>query len=198
MRKFAVLLASTAFFVLPLSLANAATFDWSYTDGGSNSGSGTLTADLSSPGVYDLDTITGTANGFAVTGPSTYAFDDNVIYFSPTAPTHFDPTNPFFFVDFAGIAFITSGGTFNIYEGTIGQPVPYNCGDASPYCLIGPGVPGGDGVGTPTTDPIVALTDFSLTEVAATPLPAALPLFAGGLGIFGLFGARKRRKVLAT
>jgi hypothetical protein len=30
--------------------------------------------------------------------------------------------------------------------------------------------------------------------VAATPLPAALPLFATGLGAMGLFGWRKRRK----
>jgi hypothetical protein len=33
----------------------------------------------------------------------------------------------------------------------------------------------------------------------ATPLPAALPLFAGGLGWMGLFGrARKRKKAAAT
>jgi hypothetical protein len=29
---------------------------------------------------------------------------------------------------------------------------------------------------------------------AATPLPAALPLFAGGLGVMGLFARRKKRK----
>jgi hypothetical protein len=32
------------------------------------------------------------------------------------------------------------------------------------------------------------------TEVCATPLPAALPLFAGGLGVIGFFGTRKRRR----
>ena len=32
------------------------------------------------------------------------------------------------------------------------------------------------------------------TEIAATPLPAALPLFAGGLGALGLFGWRRKRK----
>jgi hypothetical protein len=32
----------------------------------------------------------------------------------------------------------------------------------------------------------------------ATPVPAALPLFAGGLGLIGLLGARKRRKAQAA
>lgn len=31
----------------------------------------------------------------------------------------------------------------------------------------------------------------------ATPLPAALPLFAGGLGVFGLLGWRRKRKAAA-
>jgi hypothetical protein len=38
-------------------------------------------------------------------------------------------------------------------------------------------------------------TNGSLTyELAPTPLPAALPLFAAGLGALGLFGWRKKRK----
>ena len=42
-----------------------------------------------------------------------------------------------------------------------------------------------------------ALGSFNVPEiefVTATPLPAALPLFASGLGAFGLFGWRRRRK----
>ncbi len=34
--------------------------------------------------------------------------------------------------------------------------------------------------------------------VAATPLPAALPLFASGLGALGLFGWRRKRKPQAA
>ena len=34
--------------------------------------------------------------------------------------------------------------------------------------------------------------------LSSTPIPAALPLFAGGLGILGLFGLRKKRKGLDT
>jgi hypothetical protein len=33
--------------------------------------------------------------------------------------------------------------------------------------------------------------------VSSTPLPAALPLFAGGLGVIGLFGRRRNRKNVA-
>lgn len=35
------------------------------------------------------------------------------------------------------------------------------------------------------------------TPVSTTPLPAALPLFAGGLGALGLFGWRRKRKASA-
>jgi hypothetical protein len=39
----------------------------------------------------------------------------------------------------------------------------------------------------------LALDDVSLTSVAATPLPAALPLFASGLGALGFLGWRRKR-----
>jgi hypothetical protein len=47
------------------------------------------------------------------------------------------------------------------------------------------------------------LATFELTgsvdsSVSATPLPAALPLFATGFGALGLLGWRKKRKVLAA
>ena len=40
-------------------------------------------------------------------------------------------------------------------------------------------------------------TVLTLTPVA-TPLPAALPLFATGLGALGLLGSRRKRKAQAT
>ena len=40
----------------------------------------------------------------------------------------------------------------------------------------------------------LALDDVTVTAVSATPLPAALPLFASGLGALGLFGWRRKRK----
>jgi hypothetical protein len=49
------------------------------------------------------------------------------------------------------------------------------------------------GLGTYNTgDTVTATLDFT-----ATPLPAALPLFAGGLGALGLLGWRKKRKSAA-
>ena len=42
------------------------------------------------------------------------------------------------------------------------------------------------------------LSPLSDPDPTATPLPTALPLFAGGLGLLGFFGARKRRKTLAV
>lgn len=43
----------------------------------------------------------------------------------------------------------------------------------------------------------VTWSDFSVAT-SATPLPAALPLFAGGLGALGLLGGRRKRKVAGT
>ena len=39
---------------------------------------------------------------------------------------------------------------------------------------------------------------FSLDGVSEVPLPAALPLFASGLGALGLLGWRRKRKAIAT
>jgi hypothetical protein len=41
-------------------------------------------------------------------------------------------------------------------------------------------------------------TAFVIASVAATPLPGALPLFAGGLGMMGLLGWRRKRKSAAA
>jgi len=49
-------------------------------------------------------------------------------------------------------------------------------------------------VGDPST--VFDNADFAVFT-AETPLPAALPLFAGGLGAFGLFGWRRKRKAVA-
>lgn len=40
----------------------------------------------------------------------------------------------------------------------------------------------------------IAEGEFITSPSAATPLPAALPLFATGLGALGLFGWRRKRK----
>jgi hypothetical protein len=50
-----------------------------------------------------------------------------------------------------------------------------------------------------TDDPDgVPVGTFDVSGVSATPLPAALPLFATGLGALGLLGWRRRRKNAAA
>jgi hypothetical protein len=51
-----------------------------------------------------------------------------------------------------------------------------------------------DGTGYTYTDKEVVLTNVSFT---ATPLPAALPLFAGGLGLMSLLAKRRKQKSIA-
>lgn len=46
-----------------------------------------------------------------------------------------------------------------------------------------------------TNDSLVI--DLTSGNVSATPLPAALPLFASGLGVIGLFGWRRKKKAAA-
>ena len=44
----------------------------------------------------------------------------------------------------------------------------------------------------------VLVLDFTLADTVVTPLPAALPLFATGLGALGLLGWRRKRKGAAV
>jgi hypothetical protein len=47
-------------------------------------------------------------------------------------------------------------------------------------------------------DKYIGLDNVSVTAVETTPLPAALPLFASGLGALGLLGWRRKRKNAAA
>ena len=55
---------------------------------------------------------------------------------------------------------------------------------------------GGSG-GAEGSTSYLGLDDVSLTDLSAVPLPAALPLFASGLGVLGLLGWRRKRKAAA-
>ena len=94
-------LKQLAFFaVLALSVQGAyASVVWNFSYTGGATGSGQFfTGDAGSP--YLVTAVTGTANGAAITGVSSYAGADNLL-FSPATPD---------FVDFAGISFSTVGG----------------------------------------------------------------------------------------
>jgi hypothetical protein len=58
-------------------------------------------------------------------------------------------------------------------------------------------LPGGV-ASTCSSDPSVCLAAVDIFQgtLTATPIPAALPLFAGGLGMLGLFGRRRKQKAL--
>jgi hypothetical protein len=196
MHKFFLGLAATAAVAFQVSAANADVFDWTYTDGGVvNTGSGTLTATATgSPGQYTVTAISGTANGFTINSLTDYAGQDQLVYWvppSPTSPTHFDPANPFYHLDFDGVAFIgPDGKAFNFYEDAFNSSIPaYRC-DAA-YCLIGPGAPGTDGVST--DDNIVGLTDFALSRVDV-PEPFTLSLFGAGVAAAAAMRRRKAKK----
>ena len=83
-----------------------------------------------------------------------------------------------------GHGFVYDGGVFTFFDvpGAIGT-YPVGINDAGQ-------IVGGIGDGSPTGQSFIA-------EPTVTPLPAALPLFATGLGALGLLGWRRKRKQVA-
>jgi hypothetical protein len=206
--KLLVIAAFSVSSCLPLAVgvtpvaAATVTYDWTLgvpsnvTSGGfAFTGSGTLTVNTGT----GSDTVTGITG--TVTNTSNNAVDpitmlaptgtlnnnDNLVF--PIGSTFVGPpvttsTTPYVSIsnlDTHGLAFVIATGPtttatiavfgFNVPNGTAPPP------NSNPY---GEFSPGGFGVG-----------QFTLTP---TPLPAALPLFATGLGTIGLLGWHRRRK----
>jgi hypothetical protein len=163
--------------------ANASTvdFDWTLTGPAASlggfqfTGSGTLTAQTTAtPGVDLVTAMTGevsssTIENAAITLLAVNAFQGNNNLLFPNGVTATNPT----VLNGGGLSFAITAGDINIFSfgGT---------GTGNAYGQISPS---GFGVGH--------------FEVSATPLPAALPLFAGGLGALGLLGWRRKRKAAA-
>jgi hypothetical protein len=172
-KLFAVLMIAG---LLPLAAAvapaSAKVFDWSITGpapdlgGVPFPGSGTITATLtSSPGVWDIDTITGTVDGSAITGTSTFRGADNELF-----------TNGFAFVSTVGIAFETAAGqSVNIFS-FFGQETPPTGNAYGEFAS-----PGGFGVGT-----------FTLTAVPEASTWAMMVIGFAGLGMAGYRASQKR------
>ena len=194
--------ATASIFLLTASASNATTFSWSFTDGGTITGSGTFeaTQDLiadASGATYQIQSVTGTMLNQTILNQLTgYGTADNLIYWQPGAPASFDPLNPYYHADYYGVGFALANGQFYaLYEEAGTQPTGWTCGGANvPYCLLGPNTDGSyNGFG----DHVVALTDFAVSNISETPLPATFPLFASGLGAMGLLGWRRKRKAAA-
>ena len=101
---------------------------------------------------------------------------------------------PFDFVQF----FYSDGSDSNTLVDGIGQGDDWQFFDVTSALSPGKNLTGFEIFGT-TTGPAF-LDDFTITaadETNATPLPAALPLFAGGLGVIGLLAQRRKRRAAA-
>jgi len=165
--------------------AKAATYDVTFTGSSFDVFAVITTANtLDSLGGYDITGISGT-----VTGPTGGAITN--LIFNPSQPyqgTYYDPkTGLGWYYDnvlFAGstIPFDNNGPLFDFGNGIVGNI--YSAGSTfyfsvtNPSSLYNPG-------------------DVGTVAVSETPLPAALPLFASGLGALGLLGWRSRRRAAA-
>jgi hypothetical protein len=167
-------------------------YDWTIS-GTEISGSGTFTVgSLANPSVgpsdgYFLDGATGVINGVSITGLSTAfgviddGFGADIVFPSPNSN---DATS----ISFSGfgVSLALSDGAIQIVGSN-----PFSIGGSTSRSVIA------DQCGVGGCASVDAFT-LTLSPVAATPLPAALPLFAGGLGALGLLGWRRKRKKSAA
>lgn len=86
-----------------------------------------------------------------------------------------------------GLPFSTAGGTAT---DTVGGVVTQQ---ASLDFLLGRGTPVGDITSVQGSTDLLATISFN--QVAPVPLPAALPMLLGGLGLMGMTGLRRRKSV---
>jgi hypothetical protein len=193
---------------------NSSTDQYSYilapNSGDTVTGSGTLSAsqDLA---VWSVTAMSGTINvgtspsttTYTVSGPTGGPSYNGGDEFISVPAGNF--TNSPYQVDPSGLAFTVNGlnQAFDIYYWYGAAANGLSCegpegiitgGGPNALCMVGPGTPGVSAA----YDPLIELTSFTVTPVSATPLPAALPLFATGLGALGLLGWRRKRKAQLT
>lgn len=181
------LLALACAAVISVSLAgvaNASTYDYVFS-AGSYSAVGTLTTGATAfDGGFLITDMTGSFSPDG--GVSEYAltlaplgtfpqFNDNLLFYPGNPP----------YLDFNGLAFDADGEEWNVFYATTAE------GGDNAYVLF------------IENESFVESFDGSFTvapAVSATPLPATLPLLAGGLCIIGFLAHRRKRpnSMLAT
>jgi hypothetical protein len=101
-----------------------------------------------------------------------------------------------------GPGFNAAVADYSVGEGSFGiSMTPDGLGDglysSGTFGSVNVSLPGGV-ASTCSSDPSVCLAAVDIFQgtLSATPLPAGLPLFAGGLGVLGLFGRCSKRRSL--
>jgi hypothetical protein len=160
-----ILLASVvaAGALFSVSAAEAMVFDFSYSGGGYSASGEFTTGDVGSP--YTVTAITGTADGFAITGISPFASADQQLNY---------PASGGSYADFSGISFTNANGvSYNLS----------NYGSAPNDLLVSTLDPGGNGCCQIALD---------MTVTAAVPEPSTWAMMI--LGFCGLGFMAYRRK----
>jgi hypothetical protein len=98
---------------------------------------------------------------------------------------------------FTGAGLVTNGQVTSMsFTGTDADlfAVHFGCGNSGPCELVW--LFSGDT--TFTVNTLNGFSNISAFDPTPTPLPAALPLFASGLGVLGLLGWRRKRSAIAN
>jgi hypothetical protein len=176
-RFLAPLCAAAALFLSPMvgsALASTITYDVTFTPGsggGSEGGSGYFT----------IDTPTVGSSGNATITAESFTFKTLTVNGSPVTPV-------FTLNSSSEVGYYYSGNTLVLDN--IGYTGSF---DGSILQLTGVSL-GGYYFGDNANGGYVNDTNGSVAiALAATPLPAALPLFAGGLGFVGFLAKRRKR-----
>jgi hypothetical protein len=183
-QRFARLFVLPAALALTTFAAHADTFDWSLTapaaslGGFTVIGSGTITATAPRTGdspivAWTINSITGTADGSAITGLAIFDGSDNLLY--PDNSAYPDST----LLDTDGLGFSLANGT----EVNVFSFYAPGSTDITPGNNFGEEVStSGFGVGT-----------FSLVDITASPVPEPSTLALFGTGLLGVVGAARRK-----
>ena len=133
------------------SVANAASFNFTFSGSGLNARGTLATTNTLVGGYYTVTGLSGTQDGFAMSllGPGVFASNDNL----------FSPNSPYF--DFSGVSYVANGVDYNLFNN--GAGVIRDCTSCNGYSTDGTAV------------------TFSATPAAATPEPGSLFLLGSGL-----------------